>query len=170
METVQLVNAEEKKKSKLLWHCDDSSVFRMSPTSTTTIHAKLSLRSADGSIIVNIVHTPEIGDDQRLGTVAAAAVVGDENSGIYLLNAFDGSLERVDVKTTMSEFMTSAIAAKIKVTDVPVSTRLFVNRYRATVEKCVNQHMTNMAAAVALEDDDVEDVDIELSDDGDENM
>jgi hypothetical protein len=162
----------------MLQESEDDSVKRV------RVHSNTSIVSASGGLVVSLIHRPTKGHDDLLSALATACVVGVPSANVFVVNAFDGSITRVDFRNGVDpmEFMERALMSKTRI-EADVGDVEFYSGLHEFVVDLKSSHDDDLAEACAqrkevqqlptrrstrisaiIKDDDDEEEDLDLDD------
>jgi hypothetical protein len=111
----------------LRWWAPDVGRFKVDahPVAISCVPA---IVTADGSLLVHLIHRPSTGHADVLAARAMGCIVGRDTT-VFVVNVFDGSICRVDLVGSPDDFMSKSIHTKL-VKDPVQSDQSFYSTYR----------------------------------------
>jgi hypothetical protein len=85
------------KPHELRWYVNDSQYFKLKDQSIK-IETKPTIMSKCGSLLIDIIHAPQICHEHHLSALISSQIAGDANTNVYIINIGDGSVEKSNIE------------------------------------------------------------------------
>jgi len=128
----------------LIWYKEDIGRFKYDGKSISII-AKPTILSQCGSLLIDVVHAPQITHEHHLSALLSAQVAGDANTNVFIINVGDGAIERSQIihnetnkEQASLQFVSAAMAFKLY-KEEGMSDTAFLRKY----SKMIQQHRKN---------------------------
>ncbi len=97
----------------LVWHREEIGRFKFDDKSIR-IMAKPTVSSKCGLIVIDILHSPQINDDDHLTGITAAQIIGNQHTTAYQINIGDGAIHHVTLLLVKQPGKTDLLPTEVK--------------------------------------------------------
>ncbi len=87
----------------LIWHREEVGRFKYGEDTSVKIMATPTISSRCGTLVIDILHSPQTNDDDHLAVITSAQIVGNDKTFAYQINIGDGSIHMITLKPKVEQ-------------------------------------------------------------------